>query len=317
MAIDSLFDALLAISLLWIGWRIVTTQADFNAVLLFIGFGLLLALAWARLAAPDIALAEAAIGSGISGVLLLEAWSALKQQTVAAKAASPLQRASNIALLAGVGLFAIALIMSLFTLPPVAITLASAVDSQLAQTGVSHPVTAVLLNYRGYDTLLEVMVVLLALIAIVMVMNQPNYQQAGVQAGPSKANNSQGSSVSPLLILLAIYVLWAGAHQPGGAFQAAAVLTGCILLLGFTSLGPTLQRLIQQQQLATLVGLLVFGLVAILTSGATPMLTLPPAYAGGLILLIESFLTLSLGLMLAGFAYALATPAGSAVSNNS
>jgi multisubunit Na+/H+ antiporter MnhB subunit len=40
-------------------------------VVLFIAFGLLLALAWVRLGAPDVALAEAAIGAGITGTLLL------------------------------------------------------------------------------------------------------------------------------------------------------------------------------------------------------------------------------------------------------
>jgi hypothetical protein len=44
-----------------------------QAVVLFIAFGLLVALAWVRLSAPDIALAEAAIGAGITGALLLDA----------------------------------------------------------------------------------------------------------------------------------------------------------------------------------------------------------------------------------------------------
>ncbi len=32
------------------------------------------------------------------------------------------------------------------------------------RSGVTHPVTAVLLNFRGYDTLLEVAVLLIALV---------------------------------------------------------------------------------------------------------------------------------------------------------
>lgn len=36
-------------------------------------FGLLMALVWARLHAPDIALAEATIGAGLTGALLLTA----------------------------------------------------------------------------------------------------------------------------------------------------------------------------------------------------------------------------------------------------
>ena len=36
--------------------------------------------------------------------------------------------------------------------------LREAVTAQMDRSGVSHPVTAVLLNFRGYDTLLEVAV---------------------------------------------------------------------------------------------------------------------------------------------------------------
>jgi uncharacterized MnhB-related membrane protein len=67
------FDLLLIASLLWSAARTLITADVFRAVVLFIVFGLLMALAWARLGAPDIALAEAAIGAGLTGALLLDA----------------------------------------------------------------------------------------------------------------------------------------------------------------------------------------------------------------------------------------------------
>lgn len=67
------FDALLALALLVSAWRALSTSEPARAVVLFILFGLLLSLAWARLSAPDIALAEAAIGAGLTGALLLDA----------------------------------------------------------------------------------------------------------------------------------------------------------------------------------------------------------------------------------------------------
>ena len=66
------FDLLLALALAWSAVRALTVRDLFHAVILFIVFGLLMALAWARLDAPDIALAEAAIGAGLSGALLLD-----------------------------------------------------------------------------------------------------------------------------------------------------------------------------------------------------------------------------------------------------
>ncbi len=55
-------------------WHLLATPDLHKAVILFIAFGLMLALVWIRLEAVDVALAEAAIGSGLTGALL---WSAL------------------------------------------------------------------------------------------------------------------------------------------------------------------------------------------------------------------------------------------------
>ena len=72
------FDFLLALSLLWSGWRTLAAPRLDRAIVLFIVFGLLMSLAWARLSAPDIGLAEAAIGAGLTGALLLDAYGVLR-----------------------------------------------------------------------------------------------------------------------------------------------------------------------------------------------------------------------------------------------
>jgi energy-converting hydrogenase B subunit D len=72
-----LFDGVLALVLLGLAWRVLATRDLFEGVVLFIAFGLLMPLAWVRLHAPDIALAEAAIGAGLTGALLLDAVSHL------------------------------------------------------------------------------------------------------------------------------------------------------------------------------------------------------------------------------------------------
>lgn len=72
--LSMVFDGLLGLSLLWLAWRALSNPELFKAIVLFISFGLLMALAWVRLDAPDVALAEAAIGAGLTGALLLAAW---------------------------------------------------------------------------------------------------------------------------------------------------------------------------------------------------------------------------------------------------
>ncbi|MDH5300877.1 MAG: DUF4040 domain-containing protein [Gammaproteobacteria bacterium] len=72
------FDALLVVTLLWLAWQSMSSRDLFRGIVSFIAFGLLLALIWVRLDAPDVALAEAAIGAGLSGALLLTALSRLE-----------------------------------------------------------------------------------------------------------------------------------------------------------------------------------------------------------------------------------------------
>jgi len=67
------FDAVLGFALLWLAWRALASPNLFKAIVLFIAFGLLMALAWVRLDALDVALAEATIGAGLTGALLLTA----------------------------------------------------------------------------------------------------------------------------------------------------------------------------------------------------------------------------------------------------
>lgn len=75
-----LIDVLLGLALLSCALRLVLMRDTFNAILLFILFGIILALIWGRLGAFDVALAEAAIGSGISGALLLDALAHLRHK---------------------------------------------------------------------------------------------------------------------------------------------------------------------------------------------------------------------------------------------
>ncbi len=67
------FDILLLGALVWIAVGALSEMRLFKSVVMFVVFGLFLAIAWVRLDAPDVALAEAAIGAGVTGALMLDA----------------------------------------------------------------------------------------------------------------------------------------------------------------------------------------------------------------------------------------------------
>ena len=172
------------------------------------------------------------------------------------------------------------------------------VETHLEQSGVSHPVTAVLLNFRAYDTLLEIGVLLLAVLGVLAVRHA-----AGGEHLPTPAAGAVLTALTqlvvPLMVLVAGYLLWAGAHQPGGAFQAGAVLAGAGVLLRLSGRLPPLLPPGFWLRAGLLLGFAVFVAVMLgVTASGRELLAYPPQQAGGLILLIEASLTLSIGLVL-------------------
>lgn len=78
MLIDLTFDLILVICILTLAIGALFVRDVFTAIVLFIGLGLLMTIAWVRLNAIDVAIAEASIGAGLTGALLLGAWKRLK-----------------------------------------------------------------------------------------------------------------------------------------------------------------------------------------------------------------------------------------------
>lgn len=298
------FDGLLALLLLWSAWQTLATPHLDRAVIMFIVFGLVLTLVWARLEAPDIALAEAALGAGLTGTLLLDALAAFRRSGRPVQQGGMKAAFRQMPVVVILLLLAAILLAALTRLPVPVVDLPAVVAAQLGSSGVSHPVTAVLLNFRGYDTLLEVAVLLLALLGILAV---------GLPAERPLLSRNQlvptlARSAVPLMVLAAVYLLWAGSHRPGGAFQAAAVLAAAAVLLNLAQVQP--RWLPGQRWIRVTVGaglLLFVGVAAaLLLNGG--LLRYPPGQAGLLILLIESGLTASLAVNLAAF-YLLRAPA--------
>ena len=299
MPLDALFDGLLGLTLLWLAVRVVFTRELFSAVVTFIALGMLMALAWLRLATPDIALAEAVLGSGVTGALLLAALNRLESRT--AEAGMPLSRPERyrpllmvLAVAAVTGIAGL-LIWALQPLPPMASGLSALVRESLPLSGVRAEVTAVLLNFRGYDTLLELAVLLASLLGV---WHAGRMELVHRYHQPSPVLDTLIRLLVPITVVVTGYVLWLGSHAAGGAFQAGALLAGAGILLVVTN-----EFRLQQDRAGIrallVVGPAVFALVAgtLLFIEGT-LLQYPPASAGGLILLIEAASVISIGLIL-------------------
>ncbi|MFP5505384.1 MAG: MnhB domain-containing protein [Gammaproteobacteria bacterium] len=197
----------------------------------------------------------------------------------------------------------------ILALPAASGPLPALVAAHLDASGVSHPVTAVLLNFRGYDTLLEIGVLILAVIGA-LTMRQA--ADGGVQITPPAGAvlASLTALAVPLMVVVAGYLLWAGAHQPGGAFQAGAVLAAAGVLLRLSGRLPSLEPRFWLRA-GLLIGFAVFLAVALGTSFAgRALLSYPPEQAGAWILFIEAGLTLSIALILVSLFVGAPAPPG-------
>lgn len=75
------FDILLAFGIFFAAAAALHSRDRVASVIGFVVIGLLVALSFVRLNAPDVALAEAAIGAGLTGALLLRSAARLKPFT--------------------------------------------------------------------------------------------------------------------------------------------------------------------------------------------------------------------------------------------
>ncbi len=307
-ALTAALDAGLAATTLWVAWRSLANAHAFSAIVLFVVFGVLMALIWLRLAAPDLALAEAAVGAGLTGVLLLEAQGRIRRAGEVEPPHQPLPTAARIAagvppMLLAAGLLALAL--SWERAPD---GIAPLVHDRLDAAGAENPVTAVLLNFRGYDTLLEVSVLFLAVVATMGLFPRRGRSPAATQP----LTDSRGRErmlewfvrrLAPIGVVVAGYLWWRGSSHPGGAFQGGTVLASMILLLLVTrfhhvpSPRSLLARIALVLGLASLLGAACIGLLA-----ARPLLEYPEGWAAPLILIVEAALTVSVGASLAALA---------------
>jgi multisubunit Na+/H+ antiporter MnhB subunit len=282
-------------------WTVVARDA-FVAVAGFVVYGLLLSLVWVRLAGIDVALTEVAIGGGLTGALLLSAVGRLRSTEVAAWSERSSAGTRAFAVLLSVGV-TLVLVLCVLALPDPAPTLAPQVVQNLPATGVGNPITGVLLAFRSLDTLLEAIVLVIALIGVWSLAPDRFW---GGRPGPRYSSDPDGNLaylarvLPPIGIVIGLYLFWAGADHPGGKFQSATILAAMWMLVQMAGLADAPRIDNRWVRAGIVVGPLVFvavGLLGLWTAGA--FLGYPEPFAKPLILTIEVALLPTLVLVLA------------------
>jgi multisubunit Na+/H+ antiporter MnhB subunit len=307
MSVAAALELTLAALVLGVAIWTIAVRGTSAAAVGFIAYGLLLALIWVRLDAVDVALTEAAIGGGLAGVLLLGAAARLRASETPVEAERP---GAGVCLGAAIlsAAVAAALAAAVLLLPDPAPTLAPAAAINSAATGLGNPVTNVLMAFRAMDTLLEKVVLLLALIGVWSLAPDRFW---GGHPGPRHQADPRGvlaflaRLLPPVGLIVGVYIVWVSADYPGGAFQGGTILAAMWLLVmmaGLTDAPPIGRRRLRLVLIAGPAVFIAVGLCGLFIGAA--FLAYPVGFAKPLILAIEFAMTLTiaatLGLLLAG-----------------
>jgi multisubunit Na+/H+ antiporter MnhB subunit len=302
VSIQTVFELVLAAVVLGLAVWVIAARETSAAVVGFIAYGLLIALVWVALGAVDVALAEAAIGGGLGGVLLLGAAARLRTTEPLAAAERP-GAVVRLAVGALSTLVAAGLAVAVLSLPSPAPTLAPEAAANAAATGMRNPITNVLMAFRAMDTLLEKFVLLLGLVGVWSLAPDRLW---GGRAGPRHQADPQGllaflaRLLAPIGVVVGVYLLWTGADHPGGAFQGGTVLAAMWLLTMMAGLSDTPPVTSLRLRLILVIGPVIFLAVGLggFFFGAA-FLAYPAAYAKPLIVGIEVAMTLTVAATLA------------------
>jgi multicomponent Na+:H+ antiporter subunit B len=156
---------------------------------------------------------------------------------------------------------------------PVSVHLSSYfIEHSVEQTSVPNFVTAVLADYRGYDTMFETAVIFCAGITVMTILRRShrlrkkNVPPRPVREGQDIIVRSAARLIVPMMQLFALYVLAHGHHSPGGGFQGGVIFGASFILLALAyDLKTVLSRLKEKAvMLVSGLGVLVYAGIGVL-----------------------------------------------------
>ncbi|MCY1504490.1 NAD(P)H-quinone oxidoreductase subunit 2, chloroplastic [compost metagenome] len=238
------------------------------ALVLLSGCGLMVSLVFLRFSAPDLALTQLSV-EVVTVVLLVLALFYLPRE--AAEQGSPARRARDVVLALGGGTLLAVAAYAVMTRPydPVS---AFYIEQAVPGGGGHNVVNVLLVDFRGFDTMGEICVLLIAGLAVQALLKgmrlpTPSAAPDGLpwtsQAHPLLLS-MLARLMLPLTLLVAVFILLRGHNLPGGGF-IAALITSVALLLQYVANGVrwTEARIAPDYRAIAGAGILLAGLTGL------------------------------------------------------
>jgi len=177
------------------------------------------------------------------------------------------------------------------------------VTGSVTELNMPNTVTAVVVTYRGLDTLGEVTVLFLATAGVGFLLAYKRKKQEMKRQG-SEFLQTGAAFLSPLIILFGIYIFTHGHLSPGGGFQGGVVIASAVLLMVLADVSFKFSHaLLHFSESLSGAGYVLLGLLGLLLIGVTSFLDprfLPSGvylslFSAGAVPLIYSFIGIKVG----------------------
>lgn len=230
------------------GFFAIKVRDLLGSAVVFGAYSFLMCLLWTEMGAVDVAFTEAAVGAGVSTVLFFAAVHRSSRQIKQRRTGRKLY--NSLALLAS-GLLGGVLFYATGDFPAWADPASPAsthlsphfITQTIAETSVPNIVTAVLADYRGFDTMFETAVIFTAGLAVLLILRLGGCRIAGPVREKAEAIGVSyedsiirfvARKIAPFMQLFALYVVAHGHHSPGGGFQGGVILGASFILLAIS-----------------------------------------------------------------------------------
>jgi len=201
------------------------------AVVFMSVIGLLVSLIFVYFSAPDLGLTQLAV-EVVTILLILLAMHVLPERCPPDSTGNRRLRDATLSVLGGFGTAALA--WGAMTRPLKSIS-SFYIDKALSEGGGTNIVNVILVDFRGFDTMGEISVLVIAAVGIVVMLrgNKPA-QPTQVPVMDEERFPVMLTSVTrplmPLVMLIAVYIFFRGHNLPGGGFIAGLVAAVTLLM---------------------------------------------------------------------------------------
>jgi multicomponent Na+:H+ antiporter subunit B len=216
-----------------------------------------------------------------------------------------IRRLTLILLLAGIGAIFAGLIVDYLPDEELNRTARYYAEHTAQDLGAANIVTAIIVTYRGLDTLGEVTVLFLTAAIVGLVLARERHAQSQPRRElplPGELLITGSRLLLPLILLFGAYVFTHGHLTPGGGFQGGAILaSGMLLMLLSHPLRPFGHRMIAIVESIAGMAFVFIGVLGIALAGGfldnriLPIGALGELFSAGAIPVIYTFVGLKVG----------------------